>query len=50
MEDLETSLKSINSTGDQWWEEALGCIQKKVTTMYIDSGAPQPRRGHVEPV
>ena len=29
MEDLETSLKSINSTGDQWWEEALGCIQKK---------------------
>ena len=30
MEDLETSLKSIISTGDQWWEDALGCIQKKV--------------------
>ena len=29
MEDLETSLKSIKSTGDQWWEEALSCIQKK---------------------
>ena len=29
MEDLETSLKSIKSTGDQWWEEALNCIQKK---------------------
>ena len=32
MEDLETSLKSINSTGDQWWEEALGCIQKKAVS------------------
>ena len=30
MEELETSLKSITSTGDQWWEDALGCIQKKV--------------------
>ena len=30
MEDLETSLKSITSTGDQWWEDALGCIQTKV--------------------
>ena len=29
MEDLETSLKSIKSTRDQWWEEALSCIQKK---------------------
>ena len=29
MEELETSLKSIKSTGDQWWEEALSCIQKK---------------------
>ena len=29
MEELETSLKSITSTGDQWWEDALGCIQKK---------------------
>ena len=29
MEDLETSLKSITSTGDQWWEDALGCIQTK---------------------
>ena len=28
-EELETSLKSITSTGDQWWEDALGCIQKK---------------------
>ena len=28
MEELETSLKSITSTGDQWWEDALGCIQK----------------------
>ena len=26
MEDLETSLKSITSTGDQWWDDALGCI------------------------
>ena len=32
MEDLETSLKSIGSTGDQWWEEALGCIQKKAVS------------------
>ena len=29
MEDLETSLKSIKSTGDQWWEEAPSCIQTK---------------------
>ena len=29
MEHVETSLKSIKSTGDQWWEEALSCIQKK---------------------
>ena len=29
MEDLETSSKSIKSPGDQWWEEALSCIQKK---------------------
>ena len=29
MEDLETSLKSITSTGDQWWEDALCCIQTK---------------------
>ena len=29
MEELQTSLKSITSTGDQWWEDALGCIQKK---------------------
>ena len=29
MEDPETSLKSITSTGDQWWEDALGCIQTK---------------------
>ena len=29
IEDLETTLKSIKSTGDQWWEEALSCIQKK---------------------
>ena len=29
MEELETSLKSITSTGDQWWEDALGCIQTK---------------------
>ena len=28
-EELETSLKSITSTGDQWWEDVLGCIQKK---------------------
>ena len=32
MEDLETSLKSIKSTGDQWWEEALSCIQKKAVS------------------
>ena len=32
VEDLETSLKSIKSTGDQWWEEALGCIQKKAVS------------------
>ena len=36
MEDLETSLKSINSTGDQWWEEALGCIQKKAVSYQRD--------------
>ena len=30
MEELETSLKSITSMGDQWWEDALGCIHKKV--------------------
>ena len=29
MEELETSLKSITSTGNQWWEDVLGCIQKK---------------------
>ena len=29
MKDLRTSLKSITSTGDQWWEDALGCIQTK---------------------
>ena len=29
MEEPETSLKSITSTGDQWWEDALGCIQTK---------------------
>ena len=29
MEDVETSLKSITSTGDQWWEDALGCIHTK---------------------
>ena len=29
IEELETTLKSIKSTGDQWWEEALSCIQKK---------------------
>ena len=29
MEELETSLKSITSTGDQWWEDALGCIQTR---------------------
>ena len=29
MEELETSLESITSTGDQWWEDALGCIQTK---------------------
>ena len=27
MEELETSHKSITSTADQWWEDALGCIQ-----------------------
>ena len=32
MEDLETSLKSIKSIGDQWWEEALSCIQKKAVS------------------
>ena len=32
MEDVETSLKSIKSTGDEWWEEALSCIQKKVVS------------------
>ena len=32
MEDLETSLKSITSTGDQWWEDALGCIQTKAVS------------------
>ena len=29
VEELETSLKSITSTRDQWWEDALGCIQTK---------------------
>ena len=29
MEELETSLKSITLMGEQWWEDALGCIQKK---------------------
>ena len=29
MEYVETSLKSITSTGDQWWEDALGCIHTK---------------------
>ena len=29
MEELETSVKSITSMGDQWWGDALGCIQKK---------------------
>ena len=29
MEELETSLKSITWPGDQWWEDVLGCIQKK---------------------
>ena len=29
MEELETSLKSITSTGDQRWEDALACIQTK---------------------
>ena len=29
MEELETSLKSITSMGDQWWEDALGRIHKK---------------------
>ena len=33
MEDLETSLKSIKSTGDQWWEDALSCIQKKAVSL-----------------
>ena len=28
MEELEASLKSITSMADQWWEDALGCIQK----------------------
>ena len=32
MEDLETSLKSITSTGDQWWEDALGCIHTKAVS------------------
>ena len=32
MEDLETSLKSIKSTGAQWWEDALSCIQKKAAS------------------
>ena len=32
MEDPETSLKSITSTGDQWWEDALGCIQNKAVS------------------
>ena len=31
-EDLETSLKSIKSTRDQWWEEVLSCIQKKAVS------------------
>ena len=29
MDELETSLRSITSTGDQWWEDTLGCIQSK---------------------
>ena len=29
MEALETSLKAITATGDQWWENALGCIHKR---------------------
>ena len=29
VEELETSLISITSTGDQWWEDALGCIHKR---------------------
>ena len=29
MEELEISLQSITATGDQWWEDALGCIQTK---------------------
>ena len=32
MEDLETSLKSMTSTGDQCWEDALGCIHTKVVS------------------
>ena len=32
MEDLETSLKSVTSTGDQWWEDALGCIHTKAVS------------------
>ena len=38
MEDLETSLKSIKSTGDQWWEEALNCIQKKAASHQREHG------------
>ena len=29
MDELETSLRSITWTGDQWWEDALGCIRTK---------------------
>ena len=32
LEDLETSLESITSTGDQWWEDALGCIKTKAVS------------------
>ena len=36
MEELETSLKSITSIGDQWWEDALGCIQKKAVNHQLE--------------
>ena len=43
MEELETSLKSITSTGDQWWEDALGCIQTKaVNYQREDKNKKQP--------
>ena len=32
MEDPETSFQFINSTRDQWWEDALSCIQKKAVS------------------